>query len=68
MAPGRSRNRTLTDEEYKAFLKKMPGLVRRACIMPWETCLSRKDLLGLTWEEINTKDEMIELRNARAKN
>jgi hypothetical protein len=35
--------------------------------MAWETCLSRKDLFALTWEEINLKEEIIELKNARAK-
>ena len=67
MAPEKNRNRILADEEYQKFLEKCPPWLRRACIMAWETCLSRKDLFALTWEEINLKEEIIELKNARAK-
>jgi integrase len=35
--------------------------------MAWETCLSRSDLLALTWEETNLKESLIELKNDRAK-
>ena len=32
-----------------------------------KTCLSRSDLLALTWDEINLNEGLIELKNARAK-
>jgi integrase len=67
MAPEKSRKRILTDDEYKVLLENCPAWLRRACVMAWETCLSRSDLLALTWEEINLKESLIELKNDRAK-
>jgi integrase len=59
MAPEKARKRILTDDEYKALLENCPAWLRRACVMAWETCLSRSDLLGLTWEEINLKETLL---------
>jgi integrase len=35
--------------------------------MGWETALSRSDVMHLTWSEIDLKEEIIELKNGRAK-
>ena len=67
MAPEKSRNRVLSDEEYQAFLENCPDWLRRACAMAWETCLSRSDLLALTWDEIDLREGIIELKENRAK-
>jgi integrase len=62
-----TRNRVLTSEEYSALLEKSPGWLRRAIVMAWETALSRSDLFRLTWSEIDLKEEIIELKDGRAK-
>ena len=67
MAPEKNRKRILTQDEYTGLLAKCPAWLRRACIMAWETCLSRSDLLALTWEEIDLRDGMIALKEDRAK-
>jgi integrase len=67
MAPEKNRKRVLTDEEYKSFTDNCPLWLRRACVMAWETCLSRSDLLALTWEEIDLKEGLIALKEDRAK-
>ena len=35
--------------------------------MAWETALSRSDLLNLRWDELDLKQEIIELKNGRGK-
>jgi integrase len=67
MAAETQRNRVLTDEEYAALLANCLPWLRRACIMAYETCLSRSDLFRLTWSEIDTREGIIELKNGRAK-
>ena len=62
-----TRNRILTSQEYSALLEKSPAWLRRAIVMAWETALSRSDLFRLTWSEIDLKEEIIELKNGRAK-
>lgn len=67
MAPEKARKRVLTAEEYTDLLEKCPAWLRRACAMAWETCLSRSDLLTLTWEEIDLKEGLIQLKENRQK-
>ena len=67
MAPETPRNRILTDEEYTALLANCVPWLKRACSMAYETCLSRSDLFRLTWNEIDLKEGIIELRNGRGK-
>jgi len=65
--PETARNRVLSTDEYRALLDHSPAWLRRACVMAWETCLSRSDLLGLTWSEIDLENGYIVLKNGRNK-
>ncbi len=67
MEPERARNRVLSDEEYLALLDHCPPWLMQVCVAAWKTCLSRGDLLWLTWSEIIQKEGVIELRNGRGK-
>ncbi len=67
MATENSRNRVLTDDEYGRLLEKCPSWLRSVCVGAWETCLTRGDLLRLTWNEIDLHGGMIELKNGRGK-
>jgi len=62
-----ARNRVLTAEEYKALLENSAPWLRRVIAFAWETALSRSDLFGLTWKEIDLREGIIELANGRAK-
>ena len=65
MAKEPSRKRTLTGAEYQKLLDNCPNWLRRACVMAYETSLSRGDLLALTDDEIDTDEGIIELKNNR---
>jgi integrase len=67
MAPETPRNRVLSSQEYSALLEKSPAWLGRAIIMSWETALSRSDLFRLTWNEIDLREEIIEIKNGRGK-
>jgi integrase len=67
MKPETERNRVLTAEEYTALLKHCPDWLRRVVAFGWETALSRSDLFRLTWNEIDQKEGIIELKAGRAK-
>lgn len=67
MAAEKARNRVLTDDEYKRLLEHCPSWLRCACVGAWETCLTRGDLLRLTWNEIDLHGGMIELKEGRGK-
>jgi len=60
-----NRERRLTDEEYSALLEKSPVWLQRVCNAANETALSRGDLLGLTWNEIDRKTKVIALKDGR---
>jgi integrase len=62
-----ARNRVLTNEEYQSLLESCPPWLKRSCIMEYETCLTRGDLLELTWNEIDLKEGIIELQGGRGK-
>jgi integrase len=62
-----SRERRLTAEEYSKLLEGSPAWLRRVCIAAFETALSRSDLLGLTWKEIDQKTNVIVLEDGRDK-
>lgn len=61
------RNRVLSSEEYSALLENSPNWLRRAIAMAWETALSRSDLFRLTWNEIDTAEGIIVLKDGRGK-
>lgn len=67
MAPENSRNRVLTDDEYGRLLDHCPTWLRRAFVGAWETCLTRGDLFRLTWDEVDMKRGIIELKGGRGK-
>jgi integrase len=64
LALEKSRKRTLSEERYAALLAACPAWLRRACVMAWETSLSRSDLLAQSWSEVDLKKEIIELKAA----
>src|SRR5262249_2594024 len=62
-----SRNRTLSPEEYRKLLAACRPWLKRACVLAYETSLSRSDLLELTIDEVRLDERMIELRGGRNK-
>jgi integrase len=59
MAKEPSRKRVLDADEYKQLLENAKPWLRRACVMAFETSLSRGDILGLTWDQINLSEGVI---------
>jgi integrase len=62
-----SRERVLSAKEYQALLDKSEPWLQRVCVAAYETALSRGDLLGLTWDEVDRKSWVIQLRGGRDK-
>jgi len=59
------RDRVLSDKEYRVLLEASPKWLRRVVIGAYESCLSRADLLKLTWDSV--EDGLIKVRGGRAK-
>jgi len=58
------RDRVLEESEYHNLLDASPRWLQRVFIGANDACLSRSDLLGLTWDSIG---EIIKVRGGRAK-
>ncbi len=54
-----SRQRVLSEDEYTAYLSSSPAWHRRIAITAYETALSRKDLLVMTWDKVDRKKGVI---------
>jgi integrase len=50
-----ARERVLEADEYKALIDASPRWLQRIVIGAYEICLSRVDLLTLTWDEVHRK-------------
>lgn len=59
------RDRVLSDKEYRELLDASPKWLQRVIIGAYESCLSRADLLNLTWDSV--ADGLIKVRGGRAK-
>jgi integrase len=62
-----SRERVLSEEEFNGLMENSPKWLQRVMVCATETALSRGDLLGLTWEEIDRKKWIIQLKDGRNK-
>jgi len=60
-----AHDRVLSEEEYRKLLEKSPTWLQRVFIVANDACLSRSDLLRLTWDCI--VDGLIKVRGGRAK-
>ena len=60
-----SRDRTLTDVEYKALLDVSPRWLKRVIIAANEAALDRGVLVNLTWDSV--KDGLIKVKGGREK-
>jgi len=63
----RARDRILFDEEYRRLLDHSPRWLQRVFVGAYEACLSRSDLLNLTWSEVNRRVGVIKLEGGRDK-
>lgn len=61
-----ARERYLTDEEYAALIDASPRWAQRVFICADQTALSRGDLLKLTWQQINRRVGVINLKKIGA--
>ena len=54
-----ARQRVLSEDEYPIYLSNSPAWHRRLSIAAYESAMSRKDLLMLTWDKVDRKKGVI---------
>jgi len=62
-----ARTRILTPKEYQDLLDNSPRWLQRVFIGANEACLSRGDLLGLTWDSVDREKGAIQVYGGRIK-
>lgn len=67
MPKANHRNRVLKDAERQRLLEESPVWLRRLLIVALETCLSRGDLLRLTWADVDEEGGVIVPNGGRLK-
>jgi integrase len=55
------RDRVLTDEEYQKLLFACPAHLRPVIITAWETGMRKNEILRLKWQQVDTKNSLIQL-------
>ena len=60
-----TRRRVLSDDEYAAYLSNSPAWYRKVAITAYETGMSRKDLLMLTWDKVDRRKGVIRGRRLK---
>ena len=62
-----SRNRTISPEEFKNFLRYCPTHLGSIARLAYTTGMRCGEILGLRWEQVNLKDKVINLEAADTK-
>jgi integrase len=62
-----SRDRTLTQEEYEALLRRCSPRLKAVVQLAYWTGMRRSEILGLRWDQVDTRQKVISLEAADTK-